>query len=318
MKRTIQPSNFRRQKNFQTTYTPSWYESIVYLQPLCVRNDQHRRCSTNTEDGNRKITALAVFKDLKYLGSAPTASLVVGLGGLIPFISAPAFMLVAGYYSPFVAYGQVAYGASILSFLGGIRWGLTLPEEGGVRPSWFNIGYSVTPSLIAWVGLLFPVPLALCVMMTGLGGSLYMDLTLYGYPAWFRALRFLLTLFAILSLWTTLVLRFTLYTKEDKEKRKVNEPPKEVKEEPKVTVTKILEGPGTDLLKSAGKKVEKLTEDVVLPKLDVGKEKLGVVIAETRTTEKQDVEQAPEDEVKELKDAAETFGDFEDAKELKE
>ena len=55
-------------------------------------------------------------------------ALAYGLGGLVPFVTIPAHMVNAGVFIPELAYCHLAYGAIILSFLGGTRWGLTLPH----------------------------------------------------------------------------------------------------------------------------------------------------------------------------------------------
>lgn len=46
----------------------------------------------------------------------------------------------------------------------------------------------------------------------------YLDLVQYGYPGWFKGLRFVLTTVAILSLWSTLMCKVLL--EEEKEKKR--------------------------------------------------------------------------------------------------
>ena len=160
---------------------------------------------------DRETKALTIFKDLKHIKSSPMPALVLGLSGLVPFIAAPAYMILSDAFLQTIALYQVAYGATILSFLGGVRWGLTLTEESGVRPNWFNLGYSVTPSLIAWVGLMMPnIILSDLILMTGLTGAAYFDAVMWGYPPWFKALRFILSFVAVLSLWSTLMCKLIL------------------------------------------------------------------------------------------------------------
>lgn len=165
-----------------------------------------------TED--RKTRALTVWTDLAQIKSSPMPALVLGISGLAPFISAPGYMILTHTYLPAMAFAQTVYGAIILSFLGGVRWGITLPEESLNKPDWRNLTYSVVPSLIAWVGLLCAEPVATLTVMTGLAGLAYFDIMMYGYPPWFKALRFLLSLFAVLSLWTTFVCGFLLDSKK--------------------------------------------------------------------------------------------------------
>ncbi|XP_030218749.1 transmembrane protein 69 [Gadus morhua] len=147
---------------------------------------------------------------MKALAQAPKPALYLGLSGLLPFVSAPLFMAATGSFCPQVAHAQVVYGATIVSFLGGARWGFAIPEGSPARPDWMNLGNSVVPSLIAWLALLCRDNVAegaLLVLM-GLGLSLHYDLTLLpGYPAWFKAMRTLLTLVATFSLVATLALK---------------------------------------------------------------------------------------------------------------
>lgn len=169
---------------------------------------------------DQNTSALMLLKDLKHLTSSPVPALALGLGGLIPFIFPPMYMIISGTFIPGLAFCHVAYGASILSFIGGVRWGTAVSGNEVVQPNWFNMGYSVTPSLIAWTTLMFPTGLALITLMTGLAGTAYMDITMLGYPPWFKALRFILSMFAILSLWTSLMCMLMMPKKADKDKAK--------------------------------------------------------------------------------------------------
>lgn len=175
---------------------------------------------------NREAKSLAVWTNLRELRASPLPALSLGFSGLIPFIGAPAYMVAVGCYMPDIAFAQLAYGASILSFLGGVRWGFVLPEESVVQPNWINLGYSVAPSLVAWVGLLAPQAVGIMTVIGGLGFSAYLDMAMYGYPPWFKGLRFLLSFFAILSLWSTFMFMFVL--KEDTRSPQTENPDKVV------------------------------------------------------------------------------------------
>ncbi|XP_053394055.1 uncharacterized protein LOC123525206 [Mercenaria mercenaria] len=209
---------------------------------------------------DRKQTALSVIKDLKHLKSSPFPALVIGGSGLIPFIAAPLYMGMTGSFIASLAYSQVAYGAVILSFVGAVRWGMALSEDGIVRPNWVNLGYSVTPSLIAWVALMMPTTLALSTLILGLGGAAYMDIMLYGYPSWFKAMRFLLTLTAILSLWTTLVFKYILSdtAKKRRAEAKKVEKYKQTKDDIEKAVTQAVSeiDPVADLVLSESKQAD--------------------------------------------------------------
>ena len=158
---------------------------------------------------------ITVFSDLKGLTSTPTPALSLGLAGLLPFVSAPVYMYNSGFFLPEVATAQLTYGATILSFLGGVRWGLLVHGSPSLPPSWSQYSWSVTPSLIAWVALLIPNFIVSCSLCSaGLLAALILDLQQQGYPGWFRGLRFILSLGAILSLLATMFLTQTLGVKK--------------------------------------------------------------------------------------------------------
>lgn len=101
--------------------------------------------------------------------------------------------------------GQTFYGAIVLSFLGGIQWGYTLVEGTDGAVPWTRLGQSVTPVLVAWIGLLLPIHATLLTLIGGHGYSLYRDISIAAYPSWFRALRFVVGLVAVVALWTTFI-----------------------------------------------------------------------------------------------------------------
>lgn len=147
--------------------------------------------------------------DMKDLWKSPKPALSLGFAGLIPFVTPTLFMAVTESYCPELAYAQLAYGATIISFLGGARWGFALPESSPAKPDWMNLANSVVPALLAWVTMLMSdslVPAVVTVIM-GLGISLHYDLSLLPtYPSWFKALRSILTTVAFFSLVGTLII----------------------------------------------------------------------------------------------------------------
>lgn len=149
--------------------------------------------------------------DMKSMKQAPKPALYLGLSGLIPFVAAPLVMAAVELYVPEIAFAQVAYGATIVSFLGGVRWGFAIPEGSPAKPDWMNLANSVVPSLIAWVALLFSKDYftqSAMVVIIGLGIALHYDLALLPtYPSWFKALRALLTFVAFFSLLSTIIIK---------------------------------------------------------------------------------------------------------------
>jgi len=157
--------------------------------------------------------------------SIPVPALVLGLGGLIPFIL-PAIVLCLPHWSsalinslwPFATasdnavdplwlaqravFSLGAYAAIILSFLGGVRWGNLLDNNARLR-EWAPLTLSVVPSLIAWPALLLPPLWMLSLLAAGLVLHYALDveaLRRKELPVWFGKLRLILTSGAILSL----------------------------------------------------------------------------------------------------------------------
>ncbi|NWJ10203.1 TMM69 protein, partial [Crypturellus undulatus] len=146
---------------------------------------------------------LASIKD------SPKPALYLSLAGLIPFVSVPLAMAIQGTYYPQLAFAQITYGAIVVSFLGGIKWGFAIPENSPAKPDWWNLANSVVPPLFAWQVFLFEdITCGAILVIMGLGIALHYDLGLLPtYPAWFKALRIVTTLVAVVSLLTTITLK---------------------------------------------------------------------------------------------------------------
>lgn len=112
-------------------------------------------------------------------------------------------------YHPELAFIQVTYGAVIVSFLGGMRWGFAVPENSPAKPDWLNLANSSVLPLLAWQALLFKDITSSAVMLVlSLGIALHYDLSLLPtYPLWFKGLRIVVTLGAVLSLLATLAMK---------------------------------------------------------------------------------------------------------------
>jgi hypothetical protein len=85
----------------------------------------------------------------------------------------------------------LAYGASILSFLGGIQWGLAVARPDGAGLA-VRLALSVVPSLAAWLALLLPVRPGLLVLAVSLAAVLAADLRAAQHglaPPWYPKLR---------------------------------------------------------------------------------------------------------------------------------
>ena len=84
----------------------------------------------------------------------------LGYAGLVPFGFLAALMwLVDAELLPFVSIALVGYAATIVSFLGGVYWGIGFMHRGAAPRVYFLWG--VAPSLLAWLGLLMSAQAAL-------------------------------------------------------------------------------------------------------------------------------------------------------------
>ncbi|XP_044530136.1 transmembrane protein 69 [Gracilinanus agilis] len=147
---------------------------------------------------------------LTYLPDTPKPALYVALTGLIPFVAPPLFMMMTDTYVPVLAFTQMAYGASFLSFLGGVRWGFTLPEDSPAKPDLMNLACSGAPLVFSWYAFLISegLPEAIVMVIMGFGVALHNEVFLLPhYPNWFKALRIVVTLVAFFSFVATLILK---------------------------------------------------------------------------------------------------------------
>lgn len=139
--------------------------------------------------------------------SIPLVPLGLGLGGLIPFWGlaiAIALRGVAGFGRVELDQALVTYAAVIVSFLGGIRWGLAVAGRGSADEDQSGMYIvSIIPSLLAWALLAAPEPWRsaglglLALAMAPLDTQLVRD----DYaPFWFGRLRIILSTGAAVAL----------------------------------------------------------------------------------------------------------------------
>ncbi|SDT94098.1 DUF3429 domain-containing protein [Stappia sp. ES.058] len=138
---------------------------------------------------------------------SPRFSRELGYAGLIPFIAgavcltAAAFRFVEAKDLPaFAAMALVVYGAVILSFLGGVRWGIAVATA---RADARVFVWSVAPSLGGWCAALLPPSWGLLVLACGFllqgGWDLYAGES-GTLPQWYVTLRRRLTVIVVASL----------------------------------------------------------------------------------------------------------------------
>ena len=100
----------------------------------------------------------------------PAGAQALGLAGLIPFVAAAIATLLLPEAGQRELAGRVllGYGAVILSFLGGVHWGLVLRDrpQQPFRP----LAIGVLPSLLGWGSLFLPHEQALAAQVACFGG----------------------------------------------------------------------------------------------------------------------------------------------------
>lgn len=135
----------------------------------------------------------------------PRSALILGLAGLIPFFGlsgAIALRISVPYGS--ASLWLAAYGAIILSFMGGAQWGLAVAKArlSGLT-AWRSFGVSVVPALIAWPALFLPITWALATLSVTFACLLGYDLWTVRRgeaPLWYGQLRLGLTAAVVLCL----------------------------------------------------------------------------------------------------------------------
>lgn len=126
-------------------------------------------------------------------------ALRLGYAGLLPFVLGAALVwLVHREVQPYATLMLAGYAAVIVSFLGGIHWGLGMRQQ---VPSPSLFAWGVVPSLVAWVGVVMPAYAGLVVLGVMLIVCYAVDRRIYprhGIAPWL-VLRFRLTAVASLS-----------------------------------------------------------------------------------------------------------------------
>jgi hypothetical protein len=144
---------------------------------------------------------------LEHSASVPAAAAWLGGLGLVPFVALSiASVLFTGELRARSLFGLLAYGAVILSFLGGIHWGLAIAPaaaRGDHSIDARHLGVSVVPSLAGWLALLLRDHGGVAILAAAFTASLFVDImsTRQGQsPAWYPRLRVPLTVIVVASL----------------------------------------------------------------------------------------------------------------------
>jgi hypothetical protein len=123
----------------------------------------------------------------------------LGYAGLLPFVVGAALVwLVQGEALFYATLALAAYAALIVSFLGGIHWGLAMRQP---EPPTATLVWGVVPSLVAWPAVVMPAYAGLVLLGLMLLVCYAVDRATYprlGASAWL-VLRFRLSAVASLA-----------------------------------------------------------------------------------------------------------------------
>ncbi|MDU8943980.1 DUF3429 domain-containing protein [Ovoidimarina sediminis] len=140
----------------------------------------------------------------------PTAPLLLGLAGLLPFLWGVATMYVPAlqeltlstvgprFAGPYV---QLSYGTVVLAFMSGVLWGFATRAEGAVAASGYAL--SVLPTLWAFFFVGGGPVSAAIYLIAGFIALLALDWMFARQglaPSWWMRLRLLLTTVVVLTL----------------------------------------------------------------------------------------------------------------------
>lgn len=137
----------------------------------------------------------------------PKAAAWLGGLGVLPFAGLAFTILVSdGLQRSQLSFALLTYGATILSFLGGIRWGLAIADTAradGESELLRRLIVSVIPSLIGWCCLLVPTRLGEFLLAAAFVAMLILDIRAAKAgqtPQWYPKLRWPLSCGAVLAL----------------------------------------------------------------------------------------------------------------------
>ncbi len=138
--------------------------------------------------------------------SMPLPAVALGVFGLVPLVACAAQIALGWPLAPRMTgpalYALTLYGAVVLSFLGGIQWGLAVASADR-SDAWRRYGLAIVPSLAAWAGAWIGGRTGLATLAAGFGIWCIYELWSTGLgeaPSWYGRLRVGLSVVAVASL----------------------------------------------------------------------------------------------------------------------
>ena len=147
------------------------------------------------------------------INTVPLPAKLFGFAGLIPFIVATLLIWILPDTERFLVFDiLIHYAAVILSFIGAIHWGAVMvtfsAEQPDLRETWYRLGWSVTPALVAWLATQMVLSAALVTLIVGFFATFFYDLWSLKknwIPIWYIRLRKHLTLVVLIALSSALI-----------------------------------------------------------------------------------------------------------------
>lgn len=128
----------------------------------------------------------------------------LGYGGLIPFVALAPASLLDHHHGALWSEALLAYGATILSFVGALHWGMAMSQPGfSERQRVHCFIWSVVPALIAWPSVLLPSMVGVPLLIFGFVAHFQQDWRLarqVDLPGWYLPLRMQLSCVAVVCL----------------------------------------------------------------------------------------------------------------------
>lgn len=136
-----------------------------------------------------------------YRTPVPASAAWLTAAGAIPFVAGAATAWLAGPLpSELAVRALIAYGAVILSFIGGIHWGFVTSASGPLKRRWGLLTAATLPALLAWVALLLAPERGIAAVAAGLTAVLLLDRWAWARnlaPGWWMRLRIPITAVAV-------------------------------------------------------------------------------------------------------------------------
>ncbi|KAG9464722.1 hypothetical protein GDO78_019473 [Eleutherodactylus coqui] len=131
------------------------FAALQRSAPLLLRRSVHTSSSLRKRRRNPEDEELSQLLQnyREELRKTPRPAVYLTLASLVPVVVAPLTMSLGGYYYPEMAYLQFAAANCVLSFYGGIRWGISVPENSPLQPDSLNLGLGKALFFFAWTSL---------------------------------------------------------------------------------------------------------------------------------------------------------------------